>query len=365
MFKYNKELLDIQHEYLEMLYDLDSQTIHVDSFVEYSSFVDRFEAFWLSKRLELSHIITDLTTNEKCVFLSGSLYVNTEENLHYDLGTIGERSIIDDPIMKMRPALVGAKDCKLTVNMQQLFSDAIHDTSILLKKYPNSFVVFPVAYYLTNEGDSRMRIGEQLYWAVLSYAVGHSVNSLKELKGLYYTLDKLEKAMGDFSSKYVFTSLEDIQIPMKDRIHNWIEYSNKMVGFSPKDDIDAFFFASMSLVQTASNILYDCLSLGLFPFVRNEVYLNYLLLIADAFKEDKKMRCCIEYSLMGFLLHNYVIQDGVEKIDFNEYRDKCRASNIADLFREAIFKEGQAFSSINIDIAVEEMTKIMGIVLES
>ena len=122
--------------------------------------------------------------------------------------------------------------------------------------------------------------------------------------------------------------------------------------------VDKFFIASISQIQQALDILFKCLKLNLYPFIRFDITIQYFLLIAGALSEDEMLREYIEYAVVCYLFTKYVITDNIEAIDFLEYYQRCKSANISELFRNAVFSGETSCLSINIKDAISSMTEI-------
>ena len=358
MFRYNNELNEIQQQYLALLQEFESLTGSEDYFYEVANFVDKCEFLWMSKRIEIISVLNDISSEEYCLILSGAVYVNTVDNGHYAMGAIGDRIIINDPVMKMRSVLLNSNGCSLSPGILKCFVDAIHDTVVLLNDYSHCFVVLPLDYYLSKESDEKIKLAEKAYWKVLSYVLNQSICSAGDLKKKYHSLNELETAMGDASSSFIFSGVEDVQVSLSERLNAWTEYSSMAIA-PIQNEMDRFFLASMSCFQNAFGILYDSVSFGLHPFVRNDVATHYLFMIADIFQDDNIIHACMECALISYLLNNFVVTEDDYKVEFNDFRKKFREVNLYDLFRDAVFNTSRSFAVINIDDAVSKMRKIL------
>ena len=171
-------------------------------------------------------------------------------------------------------------------------------------------------------------------------------------------LQQLENALGDSANRFVFSDLHDVELTLKDRVEKWLTENNKMVSFHLSNDIDKFFFASMSQIQQALDILFKCLRFSLYPFIRFEITIQYFLLIASALSEDELLKEHIEYALIGYLFAKYVVPESIESIDFAEFFTKCKSTHLSNRFRDAIFSKETSISSLGVKNAIITMTEI-------
>ena len=357
MFKYKTELNQIQKEYLDILLAFDLLNVNEEFYIHAVSLIDKCSLFWASKRLEIMEILDNLTKSEKCFLLSGAIYLGIDDNGHYEFGAFGDRNILNDPVLRMK-AFFYNNDRVVPDKLKEYFCDAIHDTVRVLTDYSDCFIVMPVDFLMEDDFEDNQKLGEKVYWDILSSILQTDIHSIVMLKDKYPVLQQLEKALGDSANKFIFSDLHDVELTLKDRVEKWLAENNKIISLNLDNDIDKFFFASISQVQQAVDILFKCLRFGLYPFIRFEITIQYFLLISEALAEDKLLREYIEYALICYLFVKYVIPDSIEEIEFTEFFAKCKATHLSDQFRNAIFAEETSVISVNIKNVINTMSKI-------
>lgn len=357
MFKYKKDLDNIQREYLHILHSFDPSTINEEFYIHAVSLIDKCLLFWASKRLEITEILRDLSSSEKCFLLSGAIYLGMDDSGHYEFGAIGDRNIINDPVVRMKTFFYNDNRV-VSDKLKDYFCDAIQDTVRVLTDYSDCFIVISVDSLIEEDFEENQKLVEKAYWDILSSILQSDIRSLATLKDRFQNLQQLENAMGDSAKRFVFNDLNDIKIVLKGRVDKWFIENNKMTNFSLSNDVDKFFIASISQIQQALDILFKCLKLNLYPFIRFDITIQYFLLIAGALSEDEMLREYIEYAVVCYLFTKYVITDNIEAIDFLEYYQRCKSANISELFRNAVFSGETSCLSINIKDAISSMTEI-------
>ena len=363
MFKYKLELSRIQKEYLNILHSFDPFTANEEFYIHAVSLIDKCSLFWASKHMEIIEILDDLAKSEKCFLLSGAIYLGIDDNGHYEFGAIGDRNILNDPVLRMKH-FFHINDRVVPDKLKEYFCDAIQDTVRLLTDYPDCFTVMPVDFLIEDDYEENQKIGKKVYWDILSSVLQSDIRSVVTLKDKYPAIQQLENALGDSAKRFVFNDVHDSELTLKDRVEKWLTVNNKLIKLNLNNDIDKFFIASISQVQQALDILFKCLKFSLYPFIRFEITIQYFLLIASAMPEDKLLREYIEYALISYLFANHVIPDDIESIDFAEFFTKCKATHLSDRFRNAVFSEETSISSISAKNAISTMTDIFRIEIQ-
>ena len=114
------DLKGIQRQYFDLISDFDITEIEVDFYSKAVALIDKCEAFWLSKKQQISLILNDLTEQNKSFLLSSAIYLDVKENGHYTFGALGDTNILNDPIVRMR-GFSQAAPAKLTVVLFPIF----------------------------------------------------------------------------------------------------------------------------------------------------------------------------------------------------------------------------------------------------
>lgn len=357
MFKYKNELNCIQKEYLGILQSFDTSVINEEFYLRAVTLVDKCSLFWASKRLEIVEILNELTKQEKCFLLSGAIYLEVGDNGHYEFGSVGERNIINDPVIRMKSFFYN-ENRVVTDKLKECFCDAIQDTVDVLTNYSDCFVVLSIDSLAEDDFEENQKLVKKVYWDILSSALHADIDSLSVLKDEYPTLQQLENALGDSAKKFVFNNMYDVEMTLKDRVNKWLDENNKMIRFELNNDIDKFFYASMSQVQQALDIILKCLRFRLYPFIRFGITIQYFLLIAGALPSDELLCEHIDNALVSYLFTKYVIPDKIATIDFEQYFKKCKTACLSERFVKAVFSDGTSYLSVNVKNAVKKMTEV-------
>ena len=363
MSKYDNELRSIQQQYLAILQNFSTDVDDSEFYYKAVSIIDKCESFWMSKRLEISIILENISVNEKCFLLSGAIYLNIAGNGHYEFGAIGDRHIINDPILRMKGFFKNKGI--VTQEIKEYFSDAITDTISVLTDYSEYFIVISMDSLVSSDIDENLKLGKKLYWDVLSSAFHRNIQSLEELRKEYSTLKEIENALGGAENRFIFNDLSDVELSLENRVKKWFSNNNQMMRMDISNEIDQFFIASMAQIQQAYDILLKCLRFNLFPFIRFEVSIQYFILIAGAFSDDDELVERIEYALVSYLFTNYVIPDTIDKVDFHRYYQLCKKKHLGNIFRDCFFSTGFSFSSFDLKTATSTMMELFSKLIQS
>lgn len=358
MSKYENDLKTIQQQYLVLLQEFSSfDTKQNDFYYRAISLIDRCESFWLAKRLQVIEILDALAQKEQCSLLSGAIYLGVSNNSHYEFGTIGDRKIINDPVLRMKNFFCCSED-EVTEELKKYFFEAVIDTIAVLENYSECFIILSVDSLFGEDRDENRSLGEKIYWDVISNVLNRDIRSLDAIKSEYTSIEDLEVALGDTGKKFIFCDLTDMNLPLKDRINNWFSENGNMMKLNITNEMDRFFIATMSQIQQAIDIIIKCVRFNLYPFIRFGVSIQYFIMIAGAYADDESLRIRIEYSLISYLLANYVVPEKICNVDFNVYFQLCKGKDLYGALHNAVFIDKESFLSFDMNQAVQIMRNI-------
>lgn len=192
MSKYMDDLKEIQQQYFNLINSYEIPNNKADFYSKTVALIDRCEAFWLSKKLQLSLIIEDITKDNNCFLLSGAIYLDVAGNGHYTFGALGDINIVSDPIIRMRGffanGLDGINEYTITY-----FCDVFSDILNIQKDFSDEFIFISIDILYDSFRHENMRLIDKVYWDIISELLNKEIRSLKELKKEFTTIEKVEK----------------------------------------------------------------------------------------------------------------------------------------------------------------------------
>lgn len=149
-------------------------------------------------------ILSDLSASAQCFFLSGAIYLDISGNGHYAFGAIGERSIINDPVLRMKNFFISNIN-SVSDRLKHYFFSAVSDTITVLEQYSDYFIVISIESLLYADADDNLELGEKVYWDVLSSALNYDIRDLEALRNKFPTIGELEKNLGIAAKRFIFS----------------------------------------------------------------------------------------------------------------------------------------------------------------
>ncbi|MDD4494293.1 MAG: hypothetical protein PHV32_08085 [Eubacteriales bacterium] len=330
MTKYMDDLSKIQREYFDLISDFNISEIEIDFYSKVVALVDKCEAFWLSKKQQLSLILDDLTKDKKCFLLSGAIYLDVKENGHYTFGALGDMNILNDPIIRMRGFFASGID-GINEHTISYFRDAYMDTIDILKNYSEEFIFISVDILFDSFQKDNMKLINKAYWDIISKLLNKEIDSLEIMKNTFSSIDEIEKCMSKKAlDTLIFSDAYDIELSLNMRLNKYFNDSQLPLSFSIKNEIEMFYFATFSQIQQTLDIVFKCLQFNLIPFIRFDVTFRYFTLIGGAFSNDKTLKELLNYSVIGYIFSEYVDIDRIYENDFESFYSKCKREHFTE-----------------------------------
>lgn len=356
MSKYLFEIRKIQQEYCDLLVSFNPNADDETYYYQAVALIDKCELFWMSKRLEVLEILSDLAASEQCFLLCGASCLELDDGCHYEMGAFGDRQIINDPVVSMKHCFCDIS--AVASSLKEWFSHVISDTIAVLCNYSNSFFVVSIDSLLYADADENYKITEKVYWDIISESLCNEIRSREELISKYATIGQLEEALGDRAKHFVFDESLDYQLPLSNRVKEWFDSNSQIVEIGLFNEVDQFFLASFSFIRQALEILLKCCRLNVYPFIRHPVTLHYFIHVAGGVSKDITVSNLIEYAILSYLFANFIVPNKLDTVDFSEYQKLCKEQNLVERFKQAVFADNISYSNLKIDKAREAMAEL-------
>ena len=353
--KYTIELKKIQQQYFDLIKSADITENDPEFYFKAVALIDKCEAFWLSKKIQLSIILDELTKNQKCFLLSGAIYLDVDGNGHYTFGALGDLNILNDPIVRMRGFFAKGLE-GINENTKTYFWDALSDTLKIIDQYPNEFLFISIDILYDSVRKENLELIDKIYWDLISDIVNKEIRSIKNLTKAFATIDDIEKSIPkEKLDRLIFNDDSDVELSLKNRLEKYFNNSQIPLNLSIQNDIARFYFATFSQIQQAVEIIFKCLQFNLIPFIRYEVTIKYFMLIGSAFSKDLDLKETIDYSIIGYLYSAYIETEEVYKIDFKTFFNKCKEQQFIKSIYNKLTNDGNDMHAMHVTEVLDEI----------
>lgn len=348
MSKYMDDLKEIQQQYFNLISSYDILDNKVDFYSKAVALIDSCEAFWLSKKLQLSLIIEDITKDNKCFLLSGAIYLDVAGNGHYTFGALGDINIVSDPIIRMRGFFANGLD-EINEYTRTYFCDVFSDILTIQKDFSDEFIFISIDVLYDSFLHEDIKLFDKVYWDIISDMLGKEIRSLKGLSKEFASIEEIEKNITKENlNLLIFNDDNDVNSPLAERIKLYLESSQLPMNLSFQNEIECFYFATSAQIQQSIEIIFKCLQFGFIPFIRNEVTIKYFMLIGGAFPIDSKLKEMVDYTIISYLYSAYVESENVYKQEFKIFHQECKEKHFIETVYNKINSNEKDMHSMHV-----------------
>lgn len=328
-----KPIQKIQEEYLYLLkrnLNLLKQATNKEK--QYYCFFEEISLFWLKKN-EIIHFFLDkIELQDKCSFLAGAMYVDIENNGHYEFAPCGKIHIINDPITKLRVFYIK----NLDINRQRIneyFNKVITDAINILQKYPGTFIYLPLDEVFSEaQEDKEDFLKETSFW-LISNLFNDPCKTEHEFLNKYQSIGEIEKDINpELRNMLIFTDADDKSLSLKDRIERNITASNIFTSSLRRkmSEAEIFIMVTGQYFMQILDIIAVTFSYTLIPFIRSEIVFNYLLMTYSLFEDNKSTIELLEQTLVAFIFTRIYRNYNFSRVDFNVFLDHVSDNKLID-----------------------------------
>ncbi len=326
-----KELENIQNDYTRLIESY-SDTFKTGEF-DYSivsSFIEEVEVFWL-ERLDSARLLLDmLTSNNECYLLSGAMYLDSKNNEHFFLKTLGDYQIVYDPFIKMEPFIRNNLVRMGRQKTKDFFMKVFRDTYNVLTECKNDFIILPVTHLAWSlEKEKHMEILREIHLNFISGILGKEIKSVNNFYGLYKSYAQIIEDLDEFYiDNLIFNGIEDTEIGLDERINKYIE--TNVQEMKDNSEVEKFMLSTYTMIAQITDILLITLNLRLIPFIRYDVTFRYFLMMNKLVREDKETSSMLNKTILAYLFYERYPNRFFNDFNYNEYVSKLKDYNLLE-----------------------------------
>ncbi|MDI6678838.1 MULTISPECIES: hypothetical protein [Bacillus cereus group] len=326
-----KELENIQNDYTRLVESY-SDTFKTGEF-DYSiasSFIEEVEVFWL-ERLDSARLLLDmLTSNNECYLLSGAIYLDSKNNEHFFLKTLGDYQIVSDPFIKMEPFIRNNLVRMGRQKTKDFFMKVFRDTYNVLTECKNNFIILPVTHLAWSfEKEKHMEILREIHLNFISGILGKEIKSVNNFYELYKSYAQIIEDLDEFYiDNLIFNGIEDTEIGLDERINKYIE--TNVQEMRDNSEVEKFMLSTYTMIAQITDILLITLNLRLIPFIRYDVTFRYFLMMNKLVREDKETSSMLNKTILAYLFYERYSNRFFNDFNYNEYVSKLKDYNLLE-----------------------------------
>ena len=322
-------------------------------------FLDEIKIFW-RKRMEIIQFkLEKITENNDCFLLSGSIYLNVSENEHYFYKSLGDFHFLPDPFEKIE-LFYRLPNENLQVNgVTSMFKTIYFNTLEILSIYRSQFIFLPIKELTYSDGRELQETFYKITWNFLSQILKTGIYDEDKFHKTFKTFEDVEADLKDFFIDHLlFNDLHDRDLSLRQRVNLYIA-NQKGLFSTPKklSETEIFIISIHSLISQATDILIKCAELGINPYVRSYVPINYLSLMTSTILEQPKIKWMIENTVVFYWFYKTTKIENITKHNFQQYCQLIKKEAILESVHNLLKEE-------KIDIFTDSIQPIISLMEE-
>jgi hypothetical protein len=239
---------------------------------------------------------------------------------------VGNLQILFDPFIKIEPLFRTSISEENSPGIIKRFNSIIDDTLTILADYRENF------YFVSQDALTRTTFVERMEnnnrifpQFVLSLFAG-KFRSIDEFFEECPTFDSIQEIIPEnVLRNLIFSDFYDTKITLKQRLERFVSDQN-LFDFKKISNSEAKVFYSLLFGQFSQSIeTLTCIcSIGAYPFIRNEVPLNYFDLLFRNLEDDYEKRECYKKTWIGFYTGELIYSLDLVDFKFDNFSEIIR-----------------------------------------
>lgn len=327
-----RPIQEIQEEYLSLLRRHLELIKQGDNEKQYYRFFEEVSLFWLTRKEIIHFFLNKIEFQDKCSFLAGAIYIDIENNGHYEFAPCGKIHIVNDPITKLRVFYTK----NLDINRQRVdeyLNRVVLDAIKVLSIYSGVFIYLPLDEIFSECQEEKIGFLKESSFCLISSIFTNPCKTEGEFISKYKTIEEIETDIDlKLLDMLIFTDTDDISLSLKDRIKRNIKESNVLTSSSLRkmNEAEIFLMVAGQYFMQILDIISVTISFKLIPFIRSEVIFNYFLLTYPLFKDNKSIIELLEHTLIAFIFNRIYKHYDFSKMDFEIFLDHVSQNKLID-----------------------------------
>jgi hypothetical protein len=312
---------------------------------EIAFMMDEVKCFWLERLEAIEFELEELTADHSCFLLSGAIYLNVPDYEHYYFKLLGDYHLLSDPFLRMENLFRVPED---GINLKETidyFKRAYIDTVEVLIKYKNHFFILPIREMAIKDESKHRELLETFSLRFISSMLNKEFSSSEEFCSNYKSLEEIENDMDSYFHKHLkFTDTDESGLSLRGKIERYLESQMSFKQLiKDKSESEIFWISTFSLISQIIEILFICVYLKIFPYIRFNLTFHYLVMVMHTFIEDKQLKEMIERTIIFYVLRKTIRKERFENIEFNDFCRLIENKSLLDLIIHEIHTQ-------NVDI---------------
>lgn len=237
--------------------------------------------FWHKNQLLTDYFLNNISDEDEVFFLAGAVRLEIRNAGHYEYVIVGKYRLINDPFLKLSTFFQSKPSEINTDYFIGYLNDCLLDVIQMLSEYPEIFYVLPLESVNNKQlSEYNELIIKSAEGMILSMFTQKYVNFEQFYRDNISFEDIEEKILPHIRESLIYTKIEDIKYPLRERCKRYlIEYNSKIPFVNELTEVQLFKTMTQQFCMQALSIVFMASMYHMVPFIRNDVTFQYFTMI--------------------------------------------------------------------------------------
>lgn len=320
------ELSLLQEEYKKILIKASNEFFSINT----EAVIDEINVFW-SRNKKLVHCILQyLSEPYKSYVFTAATILDIDDYEHFPFISLGTYHFWDDPIYKYAKISKKLDNTSWGKKLQEQVLSTIHDNIKIIENTNGFIYILPIRLLAEKEAaEITHEAATQAFLSMFKEKI-----TMEEYRSKYKTIQDIKAALAPGVEKSIILSEDDDNsLDLEIRFSQFIDL-NEIPLSTNATEAEVFWFRLYSFLSQAFDIMLMCTENRLIPYIRFDVALKYLLILAGNFGDSMELSDMLFKCAVAHIVHHSFDKERIIGIDFKTYCDYIRLYDFENkLFR--------------------------------
>lgn len=319
------EINHLQHDYKALLIKVASDLFGNNTRV----ILDEINVFWLKNKRLVQCILRNLSLPYRTYVFTAATILDIKDHEHYPFLCFGDFHIWDDPVYEYIRMVYNSDDLVFSTELQKQILETISDNIDILEKVNDKILILPIRLLSGVDIDFVHNAAQQTFLSLFT----DQPSSIDDYYQKFNTIDEICFGLREgIAATITLSEHDDTSIDLMQRFN---KYKSSTLLPIPGDGSDAFVFAFAlhGYLAQAFDILLICSEYNFVPYIRFDIAMQYLIILASNLSEEAGCEFWLFRSAIAHWLHHSFDKEKYTVIEINEFVKKINDSN----FEERVF----------------------------
>lgn len=326
--------------------------------------LDEINLFWFRHMGEIQLYLKNWFSGENSYVFTADTHMGFDDNEHLPFLLMGDKLVFDDPLSKYSEIQREMPKGKTSEYLYQQIRITAEDNLKLLENVSERILILPLS--ISNQTSSfeyLYELGEHVFINLFK-----DINDLSDYFNKCSSIDDIiQYAHNNIEKLIVFSENDDTTLPFKDRFRTAVAEMQYMVDPN-KTDSENFIIIVFGYIQQAISVIVSCVELGCFPYIRNSVSLNYILLLSESMLDIKQINMHRFKASVAFAVYQLFDYERFSAIHLDEFLKKSQKYKFSTKLFETLKKHDVTESNFTSDTIIQvvgnELSKFYNMLIE-